>query len=95
MTHHQHDPHLVLFNSCTCDLNTHRYIRVLEGGQIDAAKPVKEGLSPEAVAALIAACSETDDAGAQPGDLLLIAAGPKATVAKAMDRVRALVPLDR
>ena len=89
MAHHQHDPPLIDFNSSTRDLNARRYIRVLEGGQIDAAKPVKEGLSSEAVAALIAACSETGDAGAQPGDLLLIAAGPKATVAKAMDRVRA------
>jgi hypothetical protein len=31
------------------------FLRVLEGGGIDAAKPIKEGLSEEAVAGIIAA----------------------------------------
>lgn len=57
-------------------------IRVLEGGDIDAAKPIKEGLSPEQIQGAISACA------AEPGDLLLLAAGPKATVATALDRVR-------
>lgn len=45
------------------------YIRVLEGGAIDAAKPVKEGLSEAQVAALLAA------AGAQPVRCALLLAG--------------------
>lgn len=48
--------------------------RVGETGEIDAAKAVKEGLQGEAAAALLAAT------GALPGDLLLLAAGPEATV---------------
>ncbi|GBF87954.1 aspartyl-tRNA synthetase [Raphidocelis subcapitata] len=58
------------------------YVRVLEGGGIDAAKPIKEGLSEAQAAALVAA------AGAGPGDLLLLAAGPAPTVHRALDRVR-------
>lgn len=58
------------------------YVRVKEGGAIDAAKPVLEGLSPEQQAALVAAL------GGQPGDLLLLAAGPAGAVNKALDRVR-------
>ena len=50
------------------------YIRVQEGGAIDAAKPVKEGLSEACVASVLAACGPD---GAQPGDLLLLAAGPR------------------
>ena len=50
--------------------------RVGDGGDIDAAKPVKEGLEATHVSALLAA------AEARPGDLLLLAAGPEATVNK-------------
>ncbi|KAK9811902.1 hypothetical protein WJX72_012167 [[Myrmecia] bisecta] len=46
------------------------YIRVLEGGAIDAAKPIKEGLTTEQAAGILEAT------GAQAGDLLLLAAGP-------------------
>ena len=53
--------------------------RVGEAGDIDAAKPVKEGLQSAHVSALLAA------ADAQPGDLLLLAAGPEATVYKCVD----------
>ncbi len=53
--------------------------RVGEAGDIDAAKPVKEGLQAAHVSALLAA------AEAQPGDLLLLAAGPEATVNKCGD----------
>ncbi|KAL6761701.1 aspartyl-tRNA synthetase [Haematococcus lacustris] len=58
------------------------YVRVLEGGAIEAAKPIKEGLAPEQVAGLLAAC------GALPGDLLLLAAGRRPLVARVLDRVR-------
>jgi len=58
------------------------YIRVLEGGEIDAAKPIKEGLNAEQVAAVLSA------SGAEPGDLLLLAAGPRPVVLRALDRVR-------
>jgi len=61
------------------------FLRVLEGGGIDAAKPIKEGLSEEAVAGIIAA------AQAQPGDLLLFGAGDAALVNKTLDRVRQYV----
>jgi hypothetical protein len=53
-----------------------RVCRVGDTGDIDAAKPVKEGLEAEHVSALLAA------ADARPGDLLLLAAGPEATVNK-------------
>lgn len=58
------------------------YVRVVEGGGIEAAKPVMEGLTSDQQAALVAGL------GGQPGDLLLLAAGPPATVNKALDRVR-------
>eukprot|EP00955_Chlamydomonas_euryale_P109613 365942-Chlamydomonas_euryale.AAC.74 len=61
------------------------FIRVGDGGTIDAAKPIKEGLNEAQAAAVVAA------AGAKPGDLLLIAAGPKPTVLAALDRVRQYV----
>ena len=48
--------------------------RVGEGGAIEAAKPVADGLDSAQTAALLAAT------GAAPGDLLLLAAGPEATV---------------
>jgi hypothetical protein len=58
------------------------YMRVREGGAVEAAKPVMEGLSAEQQAAVVAAL------GGQPGDLLLFAAGASANVNKALDRVR-------
>lgn len=58
------------------------YIRVKAGGETDAPKPLKEGLTHEQMSALLAAT------GAQEGDLLLLAAGDKGTVNKALDRVR-------
>jgi aspartyl-tRNA synthetase len=51
-------------------------------GELEGAKPVLEGLSDEAKAALL------KEMEAQPGDLLLFAAGAPATVNKALDRVR-------
>ncbi|GAX76683.1 hypothetical protein CEUSTIGMA_g4129.t1 [Chlamydomonas eustigma] len=59
------------------------FIRVLEGGAIDAAKPIKEGLNEQQVAAVLASCG-----GCQAGDLLLLAAGPKPIVLRSLDRVR-------
>lgn len=64
------------------------YIRVKEGGAIEAAKPVMEGLSAEQQAAVVAQMQ------AQPGDLLLIAAGPASKVNKALDRVRLFLGKD-
>ncbi|CAK0735244.1 hypothetical protein CVIRNUC_000549 [Coccomyxa viridis] len=61
------------------------YIRVGEAGSIDAAKPVKEGLSEQQTQAILASTC------AQPGDLLLIAAGAPAVVHKSLDRVRQYV----
>lgn len=61
------------------------YIRMAEGGALEAAKPVKEGLSPEAQQQLLQHCQ------AQEGDLLLLAAGPKAVVNRALDAVRQYV----
>ncbi|KAF8072660.1 aspS [Scenedesmus sp. PABB004] len=58
------------------------FLRVGPGGSIEAAKPIKEGLTEPQVAALLAATQ------AQEGDLLLFAAGPAPTVNKALDRVR-------
>ncbi|PRW57769.1 aspartate--tRNA ligase [Chlorella sorokiniana] len=58
------------------------YIRVKEGGEIEAAKPVMEGLTAEQQAALVAQLQ------GQPGDLLLLAAGKAGSVNKALDRVR-------
>ena len=53
--------------------------RVKDAGEIEAAKPVQEGLTAEHLSALL---STTE---AQPGDLLLIAAGPQSTVNKCAD----------
>ncbi|GLC42021.1 hypothetical protein PLESTF_000111700 [Pleodorina starrii] len=60
-------------------------IRVAADGSLDAAKAIKEGLSGEQTQQLLAA------AGAGPGDLLLLAAGPTDTVNRALDRVRQLL----
>ncbi len=57
-------------------------LRVNDNGELEGAKPVLEGLSDDAKAAVL---KEMD---AQPGDLLLFAAGAPATVNKALDRVR-------
>ena len=49
----------------------------------------QEGLSDQQVATLLSACG-----GCQPGDLLLLAAGPKPTVLRALDRVRQFLGRD-
>ncbi|KAK9807183.1 hypothetical protein WJX73_004912 [Symbiochloris irregularis] len=61
------------------------YIRVGPDSAVEAAKPVKEGISPEAQSQLLQQCQ------AQEGDLLLLAAGPAATVNKALDAVRQFI----
>jgi aspartyl-tRNA synthetase len=58
------------------------FIRVREGGEIDTIGAIKDNLSEEAKAELLART------GAQPGTLLLFGAGDTATVNKALDRVR-------
>eukprot|EP00775_Hariotina_reticulata_P010539 gene10539-10699_t len=64
------------------------FLRVGAGGAIEAAKPVKEGLSEQQLLDLLAATQ------AQEGDLLLFAAGPVSTVNKALDRVRQYLAKD-
>uniref|UniRef100_A0A383VTJ8 Aminoacyl-transfer RNA synthetases class-II family profile domain-containing protein n=1 Tax=Tetradesmus obliquus TaxID=3088 RepID=A0A383VTJ8_TETOB len=64
------------------------FMRVQAGGAIDAAKPIKEGLDEQQLAALLAATQ------AEEGDLLLFAAGPTPTVNKALDRVRQYLAKD-
>jgi aspartyl-tRNA synthetase len=61
------------------------HARVTADGGLDAAKPVKEGLSEATVAALVAAT------GAAPGDLLIFGAGPPDVVHRSLDRVRQYV----
>eukprot|EP00879_Flechtneria_rotunda_P005085 GHRR01005363.1.p1 GENE.GHRR01005363.1~~GHRR01005363.1.p1 ORF type:complete len:690 (+),score=231.65 GHRR01005363.1:2113-4182(+) len=63
-------------------------MRVGAGGAVEAAKPVKEGLDEQQQAELLAA------AGAQEGDLLLLAAGPTPIVNKALNRVRQYLAKD-
>ena len=63
-------------------------VRVNDGGTMDAAKPILEGLSDEAKLGVLA------EMGAQPGDLLLFAAGRTAVVNKALDRVRQYLARD-
>jgi aspartyl-tRNA synthetase len=58
------------------------FIRVREGGEIDTIGAIKDNLSEEAKAELLART------GAVPGTLLLFGAGDTATVNKALDRVR-------
>jgi aspartyl-tRNA synthetase len=72
------------------------FIRVREGGEIDTIGAIKDNLSEEKKAELLART------GATPGTLLLFGAGDTATVNKALDRVRqflarelGLVPADR
>ena len=72
------------------------FIRVREGGEIDTIGAIKDNLSAEKKAELLART------GATPGSLLLFGAGDTATVNKALDRVRqflarelGLVPADR
>lgn len=77
---------------------------------LEAAKGLKDGLSPEQVSAVLAALveadsSSSDDSSPPPiaaGDLVVFAAGPAATTHAALDRVRqfiarelGLVPQDR
>jgi len=72
------------------------FIRVREGGEIDTIGAIKDNLSEDKKAELLART------GAQPGTLLLFGAGDTATVNKALDRVRqflarelGLIPADR
>jgi aspartyl-tRNA synthetase len=58
------------------------FIRVREGGEIDTIGAIKDNLSEEKKAELLART------GAVPGTLLLFGAGDTATVNKALDRVR-------
>ena len=58
------------------------FIRVREGGEIDTIGAIKDNLSAEQRAELLARTQ------AQPGTLLLFGAGDTATVNKALDRVR-------
>ncbi|KAK9836255.1 hypothetical protein WJX84_004773 [Apatococcus fuscideae] len=58
------------------------YMRHEAGGQIDAAKPVQEGLTGEQKSAILTSCCS------EPGDLLLFAAGQPAAVNAALDKVR-------
>ena len=58
------------------------FIRVREGGEIDTIGAIKDNLSEQAKAELLART------GAEPGTLLLFGAGDTATVNKALDRVR-------
>ncbi len=58
------------------------FIRVREGGEIDTIGAIKDNLSEQAKAELLART------GATPGTLLLFGAGDTATVNKALDRVR-------
>jgi aspartyl-tRNA synthetase len=57
-------------------------LRVNDNGELEGAKPVLEGLSDDAKASVL------KELEAQPGDLLLFAAGVPTTVNKALDRVR-------
>jgi aspartyl-tRNA synthetase len=50
------------------------FLRVVEGRQLEGAKALREGLSPEQQAALLNRC------GAEEGDLLLFAAGDASVV---------------
>jgi aspartyl-tRNA synthetase len=58
------------------------FIRVREGGEIDTIGAIKDNLTDDKKAELLART------GAQPGTLLLFGAGDTATVNKALDRVR-------
>ena len=58
------------------------FIRVREGGEIDTIGAIKDNLSEQSKAELLART------GAVPGTLLLFGAGDTATVNKALDRVR-------
>ena len=58
------------------------FIRVRDNGEIDTIGAIKDNLSEETKAELLART------GAQPGTLLLFGAGDTATVNKALDRVR-------
>jgi aspartyl-tRNA synthetase len=60
-------------------------VRVATDGGWEGAKALLEGVSPEQRAAISA------ELQARPGDLLLLAAGPAATVDRALDRVRQFV----
>ena len=68
---------------------SHRFLlrRVKDANEIEAAKPVQEGLTAENVSALLSATE------AQPGDLLLLAAGPLSTVNKYANAASSLVDL--
>ena len=64
------------------------FIRVREGGEIDTIGAIKDNLTEEQKAELLART------GAEPGTLLLFGAGDTATVNKALDRVRQYLARD-
>ncbi|GMH35094.1 hypothetical protein BSKO_02962 [Bryopsis sp. KO-2023] len=64
------------------------YIRVQEDGQIDAAKPVREGLDDSQRSNLIKRTQ------AVPGDLLLLVADQEAVVNRSLDKVRQFLGRD-
>ncbi|MDY6938691.1 MAG: aspartate--tRNA ligase [Cyanobacteriota bacterium] len=61
------------------------YIRVKEGGEIDTIGAIKDNLSADRKDELLART------GAQPGHLLLFAAGDAATANKTLDRLRLVI----
>jgi len=63
-------------------------LRIGANGGLEGAKPVIEGLTEEQKAAII------EEMQAQPGDLLLFAAGAMTTVNRALDRVRQYLARD-
>lgn len=63
-------------------------LRVNDSGALEGAKAAIEGLGDDAKAAVLA------ELQAQPGDLLLFAAGPPATVNRSLDRVRQYLAKD-
>lgn len=64
------------------------YIRVQEGGDVDAAKPVREGLTEDQKESII---KKTE---ASPGDLLLLVADKESVVNRSLDRVRLYIAKD-
>jgi aspartyl-tRNA synthetase len=64
------------------------YIRVREGGEIDTIGAIKDNLTPEQKQTLL------ERTGAQPGHLLLFAAGDVSTVNATLDKLRQAIAQD-
>ncbi|GBG70677.1 hypothetical protein CBR_g7978 [Chara braunii] len=58
------------------------FLRVLEGGEVDAVDAIKSNLTAERRQELLQRCE------ADPGDLILLTAGERAVVNKSLDRLR-------